>query len=184
MLKTTGVWTGLGGAPYFSTLFWAGTDSDDATDAINAHQAYFTVLAGLQTQALTGQVQPEVTSINPATGDAIQTYAKTAQAPVQGTGAQTPLPHANQALAQLRTGQFVGGRQVRGKVFLPGFMVNSMDTATGTMADVVRTQLATDLQAVFSTIPLLVWSRKSGVAYTVTSTSIAKQYAILRSRRD
>lgn len=184
MLRTTSVGTGLAGSPYYTTLYWAGTDQADADDAVLAHQAYLVRCQNFQNQGLSSQVNPEVQSVNPTNGDVINTFITATQTPTAGVSSTASIPRANQILVQLRTGVYVGGRQVRGRSFIPGIAAVAVDQATGRVDSSARTAIANGMQTILTSLPALVWSRKNGVAYSVTQVTVGTEFAILRSRRD
>lgn len=103
---------------------------------------------------------------------------------INGTDDSDPLPPATQCLVRLRTGVFVAGREVRGRIFIPsggealsvggkpgGGRLTELQTAVGGLVGDINSTL-------------VVFSRTHGVAPPVSSGSVWNQFAVLRSRRD
>jgi hypothetical protein len=101
-----------------------------------------------------------------------------------GTASGDTLPPAIQGLAMLRTGIYANGREVRGRLFLPGPTegVNTSgapnSTYTGAWQSALQT-LAND-----STNEWVVYSRVHHVTPVVFSVQVWGKWASLRKRRD
>lgn len=101
-----------------------------------------------------------------------------------GTDDSDPLPPATQALVRWRTGIFTGGREIRGRTFIPSggeaFSVAGVPGG-GRLASLAGAagSLASDPDS-----GLVVWSRTHAAQAIVSSAQVAPFFAVLRSRRD
>lgn len=186
MLRVTTQWTGLQGMPGYTTLHFSGPDDQAGADfAASLTEA---IWAGLDAQiwsGITSLVLPNVEAIDPVTGATTGSFGVTTT-PDTKAASGDPQPVATQGLVQLRTGLYVAGREIRGRVFIPG-SVDNADLAgspnpsyTGALAAVFNTAIA-DGQA--GGTPLVVWSPTRGQAADVTTATAWNQWAVLRSRR-
>lgn len=176
------VFTGVAGAPYYSSLYF-----DDLVggtqDLIDAVYDFWDDCKGVQVIPLAWEVDGEVQTIDPLTGSVISSDFGTSRAftgqasgPVFFTGAQI--------LLQTRTQFFSGGRELRGRIFIPGLASSVVGievpgtTATNQVLNAGVT-LAGSTNANW-----IVWSRTYGTQADVISVNVPNEYAILRSRRD
>lgn len=190
MLRVVSQMTGLAGAPYFSTQYFEGSTSGEAAIAVEAVFDFWTAIKGFITAGLSIQIQPEVDVLDVPTGQVQDTFAASA-VPVVSTG-NAPLPKATQGLLRARTSEFVAGRRVQGRVFIPA-LANDAQLG-GVPSSGFMTALATAGAAlVTDTNPGQAWSiwhrpssvgASDGSLHPVTSTSVWNQFAVLRSRRD
>ena len=178
------VFTGVPGTPWYSNIFFEVPTAEvqDAADAVN------TFWAAADSYMVTGvqwAVEDFATVLNPATGEPIGVLPVTGNT---GGGATSGdmVSRASQILVSTLTGTWVGGRQIRGRIFVPGVSGVS-STPDGSVDGTVRTDfqnLANALALGVGDAELVVWSRKNGASYPVASTLVSSQWAVLRSRRD
>lgn len=162
-------------------MYFAGGEPE-VQGALDAALAFWDDLKGVVRQSMIATVESEVADINPASGEIENAYVGVGGT-VQGTDAGDTLPTATQGLLRLTTGQYVGGRQIRGRLFLPG-PTETSSTGGVPVPTYLNTALAAGLGLVNDGATQLVcWSRKNGAAFPVTSASIWQQWAVLRSRR-
>lgn len=154
-----------------------------AQQALDAVAGFWLDMAAAMSSAVTITTQPEVELVDTASG---QVEGVTTVTPTQTTGqaAGDILPTATQGLIRWRTGAFVGGREVRGRTFLPGMLeANNIDgkPAGGTVGILNSAALSyvNDPDA----IPVI-YSRTHRVFREITGASMWSQWAQLRSRRD
>jgi len=166
----------------FSTLYFldSGGSAQDASDAAGA---FWNAVDARLNQNLTWATEPDVDELNVGTGALEGSNAVT---PTSGVGASSTeaIPYASQGLLRLRTGVVAGGRELRGRVFIPG--MTEADSSGGvvlaaaiTAFDAAAASLISDSDSAW-----VVWSRTHGVAATVATASTWNQFAVLRSRRD
>lgn len=193
MLQVTTVWSGtMQGVPYFSQHYFGGTSELEATAARNALTTFWQGVDDRVVNNLTWTIQGDVEVIDPATGQITGVFGGVG---ATGNGADTGelTSAALQGLLRWRTGTFLGGREIRGRTFLPG--VSEASSADGVPAATYITGMetaATNLRTSASTAGgLVVWARprteaptRPGQTALVVSSSCWGQFAVLRSRRD
>lgn len=178
------VFTGVAGTPWYSNQHFAGTsDSQDYTELIGD---FWDQVGGSMYAAVSWSTDAFVTFIDTETGQPTGTEGVAARSG-QCSGAGAPLPFANQMLINLRTGIYRGGREVRGKLFVPGLVEGSVagGSFSGGFANAVTAAADEIRQApVIADDFWLVYSPKNKAAYPVTSNAASTKPAVLRSRRD
>lgn len=167
-------------------LHFDGEGSEQASAASAATRALWDAIKATIRNDLTARVLPEVSQVDPATGLTTATFIQS-QSPVVMTGSGARQPLVVQGLVRLRTGTYVGGREIRGKVFLPG-TTDANDT-DGVPSTTYQTAINTAFgsfvtSAAAATVPVVVWSPTKGQVALVQQVSVWGQWAILRSRRD
>jgi hypothetical protein len=185
MLRVTTEFTGVTGAPYYTTMHFEGDTSGEAVAAANAVRAFWFELQNRLYGLMVANVQDDVPNIDPATGQ-ITAMFSAPTALVDFSNASEVLPFTSQALIRWRTGDFVGGRELRGRTFIPGTVeTDSIDgTLNGTYVSALNLAASNLLSAATGAGGLVIWSPTNGVASLVTSASTWEQFAVLRSRRD
>lgn len=186
MLRVRTVFTGVTGSPWLNTLnFGSGTQvgsQADADAAVAATGAFWGAVDALMGSAVTWSTLPDVLFLGDD-GVAANAYATT---PQTGTGATVTdlLPITSQAVVRTLTGVFIGGRQLRGRIFVPGL------TETGNAAGVPTATVISTIGAAAATLnaattpPLAVWSKVNATVEPVSGVSVWSQWGVLRSRRD
>ena len=184
MLRARTTFTGTTGAPWLSTMYFiAATENQAAADAVIAAVGAFwgAVDARLGT-AIQWTTDPSVAVLDL---DGTQTGAF-ATTPQVGTGASATelMPPANQILLRLRTNLFVGGREIRGRIFVPGN--TEADATAGLVASAAQTAVNVAAAALIADANTIwaVWSPTNATATAVVSATAWSQWAVLRSRRD
>lgn len=185
MWRVRTVMTGVAGAPYYNNLFFNDTGDPPTTALITEVKEFWASLADYSSLAMQGVVEAQMVEIDPATGDIVSAVSGTAGTFTGGRSGAT-IPPSSQGLLQVTTGTYEGGRQVRGRVFIPSL---SVEAGTAVPATGVRTAWETAGDALIGDalsagFEWVIWSRKNGIQRTVTNTSAWTQYAVLRSRRD
>jgi len=177
------VFLGITGAPWLNTLYFAAPgDQSGADQAVAATGAFWGAVDNFMNSAVTWSTQPEVAYIDPVSGDTTGVLQTAVQS---GTGslAIDVLPPATQAVCRLRTGVFIGGREIRGRIYIPGL------TEAGSTAGNVTAATATSIQTALTTLLAaprqpVIWSRKNGQDRVIVAASVWNQFGVLRSRRD
>lgn len=181
MQRIRTIFTGVAGTPWYNNLYF-NEESGSPNDRISAVFEFWNTLAAVINDSVTFQVQGDVAFVDDATGDIVEVQTDLAQS---GAGDETgdPLPHANQGLLRLRTGVYVGGRQIVGRVFVPG-MTESVAT-NGLLTSTAITQLETAAAVLKDDEgSWRVYSPTKHTSADITSWSAWNQFAVLRSRRD
>jgi len=184
MLRVRTVSSGVAGVPWYSNWYFGTADTQANADAAVAKvAAFWDAVDGLMDNAVSMLTETEVAVINPVGGVLTGTFT-TAGDSESGDSAALPLPYYTQGMIQWNTGQFVAGRRLRGRTFVPGFTADVLDT-NGTFTAGTVTGLVAGANALISGNPvLLVWSRTHNVAHTVTGADVTDFPQYLSSRRD
>jgi hypothetical protein len=199
-LRVRTVFSGGPGAPCLSTIYFNETGGAIAADAAAAAagvRAFWLSLQGIIADVWRADVQPEVAQVDAATGE-VTTVQSATTAQVVMTASNTGLPQAVQGVVRLRTGDFIDGREVRGRIFIPGLtqasnnqgdLTSTAQSTILTAANAMRTDSATIL-AVYQrerepyinkkgeAIP-----HRDGSIHGVTACSVWSEFGVLRSRR-
>jgi hypothetical protein len=170
------------GNPLLSTMYFPGESIFSAADARGAVGTFWGALGDAMSETCTWTVEPEVASIDAASGDLLELVSDSVTWSGAGTLTGQPLPPANQALVRWRTASVVAGRQIHGRTFIPGMTENLNDDGTPNsgLVDLLNTAAALLIDGDNS---LCVWSRAHLTAAVATSGTGWNQYAVLRSRR-
>jgi len=178
------VFTGVAGSPAYSNLYFGA----DSTDAGNCQAAVFGMWENLLNAIQAGVVitmENPIPIIDVATGETTDVAVGdggTATAADSGD----PLPGMVNGLVQLHTGLFIGGRELRGRSFVP------YPTEAANDAGVPDSDYINAMQDAFNDMrdPLgdgasfCVYSKTHAQAQTVSGLSAWTKFASLRSRRD
>lgn len=181
-IRTT--WGGVAGAPYYTTLRG---DVAGATTPQAFADAWEDFLIGLQNvtdNALVAVVSDEVRIIESTTGDLVGVSAISGPT-VAMTATSQVTPRASQVLVRLSTNNFVAGRRIRGRFFIPGLIASQTDVNGNPSAGLtsgIDANLATMKSAVGST--WVVYSPTHRVYAVVQTATCWTEMAVLRSRRD
>lgn len=183
MYRVRTVWTGVAGSPYYTNLYFTeeGGTAQEARNGVNV--VFANMLASIRND-LTFTIETDVPVIDEATGDITRVEVTTTPLTGTGTSSEDPLPPADQTLMRLRTGAYAGGREIRGRVFVPGAVQTASDGGVPTVAH--RNELNTRFAALvtLTSAQWVVWAKTRGVYAVVSSATAWDQWAVLRSRRD
>ena len=183
MYRVRTVIAGAQGGAELSTMFFNVTGGLTAANANAAVGAFWLAAAGAMSSSYSATTEGEVAEIDIATGNVTGLVAVT---PIThtGTSAAYRLPPATQGLIRWRTGTYVGGREIRGRTFIPGLTQD--DNTSGVPSSGMLSGLQTAANNLISD-PLtdfVVYSRKNRDAAPVISGTPWAEFAVLRSRRD
>jgi len=133
---------------------------------------------------LAWSTQADVAVLNTATGALEGIIATTVQT---GAGSLTDdqLSPATQGLLRLITSVVVGGRLLRGRLFLPG-ATEASNSAGGIPLQAYRDdyEAAAAVLIADANVQWSVWSRTHGALAPIGSANVWTKWAVLRSRRD
>lgn len=186
MLRVRTVATGVAGTPYYTNLHFAGEDQAAAQDAYDRVRAFWSAIALQLRTGLVIDVDNAVTQIDLSTGEPTGVLTVTDAGNVAGGGAAEALPPATQALVTFRTGQYVGGRAIQGRMFIPALTENVND-ASGSLRGETASLITSAAQGLLDGDPgvgLSIYSRKNFISAAATSATCQTKWAVLRSRRD
>nr|CRY97348.1 hypothetical protein [uncultured prokaryote] len=177
------VWTGVGGTPFYTNLYYDAA-TGDVDDLVAATSTLWNSMGTQISQDLTFDIDPTVQLIDTELDTVISAAISTIRATAFGDSSDTPLPYATQGLMQFRTGVFNGGREIRGRCFIPGpgEGVNTAGEPTGTYLNLLTASGLAWLEDPL-VVPV-VWSKARGVAEPITQVTAWPRWAVLRSRRD
>lgn len=160
---------GFPGAPGVNVLHWVyGTEVGDWTTArVTAlHDAFQDTWSGLSQFLRSGTsitVEPDFPIIDPATGE-IQTVLTATDSvdALAGNGGTPAPPWSAAALVQFRTGQYVNGRRVQGRMFFGPLGAAGVDN-DGSAKEGMRTGISDDLAGYITGLDprLCIWRRPS-----------------------
>lgn len=177
------LWTGVGGSPAYTNLYVArGTVT--ASQAVTAVAAYMNSISALVTSSCTLTTEGDVAVIDTATGNIVGVDTGTSVVK-PGTGGAGQVPSANQVLVRWLTNTYLGGRQVRGRMYLPYFASGAVGT-NGQVTGATQTAVnnATSAYITGLTGQACVFSPANGVAVQISGYNVWNQFAVMRSRRD
>jgi len=182
-LRVTTTISGGQSAPYFNRLHFDDFNGDQtsADAAVATVRQFWVLVAPSMSNTLSIQIDPEVFLVNNGTGEPEAVFVTTAAA-VTGGNAGDRLPSLNQLLVQFRTGVFVGGREVRGRMFIPGLAEDN--NTLGRPSAGVRTLVANAAQAeLVENTPAVGILGMNGFT-EATSATVWNEWAYLTTRRD
>ncbi len=176
--------TGPNGGAQVSTHYLDALTPNTASDAADAVHTFWSTMAGQLSSQYVFQVDPLVEIIDVSTGGITGASAVTVAA-VAGSVGTALAPPATQGLIRWHTGVYIGGREVRGRTFIPGILAASV-TSTGGVATAFQTVASSAATA------YLGWTNSVPVVYSgahrafagILSGSAWSSFAVLRSRRD
>lgn len=179
------VFTGVAGTPWYSNLYFvqAGGSADAQIDMV---RDFWTALAGSMDNGVTATVEGDCAVIESTSGAVVGIDSGTALTVVGGS-ASAALPPSNQLVLHEFTSLFVGGRQLRGKTFIPGQIITVADAAGAPTTTIKGTLLAAANAMVTASDSLgnwQVWSKTHLVASDIVSVSTPSKFGVLRTRRD
>jgi hypothetical protein len=182
LYKVRTLWSGAAGGPGVTTMYF-GTGGGTAANAVAAVAAFWNQAKNTIDNAWNYATDSVVLTIDETTGEPTGADGVT---PVSsaGTDSNDHLPSMTQGLIQLRTGVYVSGRELRGRIFIPG-PTEDVNVAgkpksdyKAAWLDAVEDQLINGLDVDFR-----VYSRAHGSASPVISASVWDEWAALRTRR-
>jgi hypothetical protein len=174
-------WTGLPGGPALTTTYFPlGASTQQAIDAMDA---FWTSLQSRIANDAAWTVQADVEEIDPATGNIVAVTSGTTNG---GNGSDTGgmLPNGTNGLLNLRTGVYLNGREVRGKLYVPA--PTTAQLSDGVPAATYSSALVTAYNALLSAASIAfiyVYSPRNATAVQVTAATPSTNFARLRSRQ-
>lgn len=177
--------TGVAGTPWYTNWYFTytiGTEQDHIDLAV---QFWTDIQANLD-NSVTWTVEGDCAIVDDSTGAIVGVESGTGAA-VAGTETASALPPANQALIHWLTGSFIGGRQIRGRTFIPGLCTDQTGS-TGQLVAGARTDYSDAAGALITNSsspgPLRVFSRRNGTSAVVQTATVPIVVSVMRSRRD
>lgn len=175
-----GITMPIGGAGVSTWYASAGDNAiGDVLDPLNS--VYGTWATNHAASTFSFTVPATVGIIDSTTGELTGTTTHGTDTVHLGAAAAGSVPFVSQVLAQFETGFFVSGRQLRGRIFFPGCVPS--DTDAGTVADGLISDMTDELNTSINDV-FAVYSPTHRTWATINNSTIWKQFASLRSRRD
>jgi hypothetical protein len=151
---------------------------------VNAWGNFLLAIRGSMDDQLVANIQNEVRVIESSTGETVS-VGTIAGSSVTMTGGGDALPQQIQALIRMYTNVFIGGRRLRGRIFIPGQLeANNLTTGGVNGAEVVAYDAAMDTMRAAMGTSLVIYSPTNRAFAPVTAHSTWSKWAGLRSRRD
>lgn len=176
------VTTGYNGSPGYNTFVTGESDPVEiaawAVDVDTLWDELESVLANGTVWTRSGQIEV----FNPSNGQTIGLVSGSPSSGI-GTWGTAKAPGGTALLLQWRTGEYVNGREVRGRSFLSG--IGDFGDTTGA----VPTSIITDVQNAMdnylsNTNGASVYSPTAGDTYAIASGNCWNKFGLIRSRRD
>lgn len=175
------VWTGFPGSPGYSNHYFTSAATPQA--CVDIVRDALVQLGTSASNQVTATIDAVVFSIESTTGDIVGTSTVTGRT-ASGTGTGDLLPVSTQGLVGFRTGNFINGRELRGRWFVPAMLENS-NTAAGAPSSTVTLQLIASGNILINGAPdFVIYSRTHKEFSSATSAYSPVKWAVLRSRRD
>lgn len=180
MYRITTVFSGLTGAPYYNQLVAVDNFSTTASDYGTIVTTFWDDVSNFISNSVTFAVLGDVEKFDDTTGSltGIETWAGGTGA---GGSADEALPFATQGLIRLRTGTFTGGREIRGRIFIPGMTQVGNDSGKPTSGLIAALNGAADA---LESAGFQVYSPTYNTSAEIQTATAWDQFAVLRSRRD
>jgi hypothetical protein len=175
--------TGDHGAPWYSQQYFATSIGLDTQSAVDAVGAFWDSLKSYIHISNSVNVSGEVDVVDIDTGSLTGVVAVD-DVNVTTTKNTTPLPDGIQACGSYGTGVYVSGRELRGRLFVPGLTTDAMSNGRleSGMAGVIKSSLD-NLTAATLMHEMVVYSRTHHVAAPCVTTRVNTEFSMLRSRR-
>lgn len=177
--KVTSVATGVNGSPFYTNHYFNSSVGDGGASTV---QAFWTAMATVIAGAINIDFDGTVQQIDAETGQLTGVIPTTPWTVDCSAGGEVA-PWFTQGLIQWRTAQFVNGRRLIGRTFVPG--VTEQNSSAGIPTAGYTTALASAIQAMEGS-GFVIYSpthRTFGIVPEGAST-VWGQFASLRSRRD
>jgi hypothetical protein len=187
MLRVRVDWNGaFPGVPYFTNLYFGGSDDPAAEAAGTAVANWLNSIDTAYTTSLTATIRPDVDLVNPATGETTQVFDINTDVAVPGASTGEQLPPNSQGLIRWRTGVFIGGREIRGRTFVPGAVEghNVLGAPNSVYLGIIGTACAALRTDGIAAGGFGIYSQTHNQFQIAQSHSVWAKWATLRSRRD
>lgn len=184
MFRVRTVFTGRPGSPGYSTLYFAGDTPGEAQVAVTEITDFWDGVSQFMTTGTTITVEGDVEVVDPATGQVTGIFAVGSES-TTSTGAAAIAP-ALQGLIRWRTGDFVAGREIRGRLFVPWLSSEANTAGLPSTAFTAQMQASADnlLADASAAGGLSIYSETHRQEALVSVATVWSEFAVMRSRRD
>lgn len=154
-----------------------------AQDSVDTVRDFWASLSTWLNQSVTAHVLGSVEIVDPITGQPTG-IDSVLQRDVAFTNPADALPWQTQGLIYWNTGTWIGGRQVRGRTFIPANVENLNDT-NGQPTSALLNQLNTSAQLISNSSTSVpgVYSRKHHNTYPIVSHTVRTTWSVMKTRR-
>lgn len=182
MLRVTTHFDSFVGGPYVTEMHFTGTDQTAADSAALAVHDFWDDVKGTICGPGFINIDPAVLEINSSTGQPEGVFFSTVAQVAPGLSSD-PLPLGTQGCIITRTGHYVNGREIRGRIYVPRPTEghNGTGTPDATYRGILDTAVATLLAT--TGVELLAWSKTHGIQQPVSQAQCSNNWARLLSRR-
>lgn len=172
-------WTGV-------STFYAAQDGGSVTDQRVALNSFCQDLMDISPSTTNYEVTQAGNNLDDATGQVVQSWTDPAARSGFGLLTEEPVPDASQGLIQWRTSEYRGGREVRGRTFIPGLGVSVLEGGELSAAAIGQINVAA-ANLVTPSVGFGVWKRPVGGAggelVPLSAGTAWTELAVLRGRR-
>lgn len=183
MLRSRVTFTSALGGAKVSTMHWVVDDSQTHANAVSTALQTFWNAVDNEMVGTTTAIDTELDVVDPTTG--VQTGSRTVTAwSLTSAGSGDPLPPGCQILIRWRTGQYISGKEIRGRTFVPN--PPEVDNTAGRLLGSIATSITTAATTLAGTTAagLVVYSKTHHQVASTVTPSVWGDFAYLRSRRD
>lgn len=184
MHRFRGVFSGVAGTPWYTNFY---TTADTPTAVQDFCDEVAGLYGGYQSRLANGLVltwDAFAAHIDVGAGDIVGLTPIDPPDPILFSNNLQMLPRASQVCVSTHTGQYAGGREVKGRFNIPGFCEDANNQAGRPEPVTIADAQGVWGALVTADVGWCVYGRKAGVAAEVTSVSVKNDWAVLRSRRD
>lgn len=154
----------------------------NAQTSIDIVRDFWTALANDMSSSLSILVHGDVEILDPITGlpTGVDSASSRTVSPSNGSD---PLPWQTQGIILWNSGVWIGGRQVRGRTFVPGWTEQSNTNGLPTTGAMVALNAAANVIANATTGVPAIYSRKHNNTFPIASATVNQKWSVLRTRR-
>lgn len=185
MLRVRTVFTGVQGTPWYSNFYFGGNTEGEAAAASVATDAFWGRLAPNMCTPLVWEVEQDVPTINATTDEITENFVVAPQGGA-AVNSNPAMPLAAQALLRWRTGDYVAGRELRGRTSIP-YLANAYVT-DGRPSAILLSSLTAAATSLLSESAgaggFAVYSRTHHQWSLVNAGTPWTEFSVMRSRRD
>lgn len=154
-----------------------------AQDSVDTVHAFWNAAVNCFSIGITAHIDGSVEVQDPTTGKPTGIDTATGYN-VTGNAVGDVLPYQTQGLIIWNTGVWIGGRQVRGKTYVPA-PAESYNDAGGTPSAAYMSALAAAAATIVSPTICqpVIYSRKHQAGFPIVSATLSQHWAVMRTRR-
>jgi len=171
------------GTPWLSTLYFDRLLGGNAQASADAAWAFWEHLLPQIANDVALAQDAFVTVLDPVGGEVTGVEPIEPNSGVGGASGD-PLPWQTQSIVNWHTGSYTGGREVRGRTFVPAPVETYNETGVPDGTQILKLTEAAALMVGLGTGTMVLWSPKNGLFYPIVAADVPAKWMVLRSRRD